>query len=179
MAVAEQHSQVVQCYDARSGACRTTIKAPAVPLALAHVPEQQSLLVACSDMTMSQWVLTGVNNRVTFKEKARWPTPDTIMCLCWAPAQRLAFSGSTSGVVHGWDIELREARMALEGHTDIVMAVLHIPYLDNVVSASLDRTVRVWDTYTRSVVIQVIEACRRCFLGERREETRRCRPVQF
>ncbi|EGB07395.1 hypothetical protein AURANDRAFT_27709, partial [Aureococcus anophagefferens] len=38
--------------------------------------------------------------------------------------------------------------MALHGHEDIIMEVLHIKYLDNIVSASLDTTVRVWDTYT-------------------------------
>ena len=33
--------------------------------------------------------------------------------------------------------------------------------------------------YTRRVEIQVLEAFRRYFLDKRREDTKRCRPVQF
>ncbi|KAK7242150.1 hypothetical protein SO694_00013011 [Aureococcus anophagefferens] len=150
LAVSEQHSNVVQLYDARDGGWQTSLKTNAVPLALSYVEPQQSLLVACSDMTMSQWLLTPdhVNNTARFKEKARWPTPDTLMCLTWADAQRYAYSGSTAGTIHAWDLAEREMKMALHGHEDIIMEVLHIKYLDNIVSASLDTTVRVWDTYT-------------------------------
>ena len=46
--------------------------------------------------------------------------------------------------------------MALDGHEDIVMDVLHLPYLDNVASASLDRTIRVWDPYTEMEATRLV-----------------------
>ena len=41
--------------------------------------------------------------------------------------------------------------MSLSGHRDIVLDVLHVPYLDTIVSGSLDRTVRVWDPFTEQM----------------------------
>ena len=68
--------------------------------------------------------------------------------MCWQPSHRLLYSGSVAGTVHAWDVEKREQRCCLEGHTDIVMQVLGVDYLDNIISASLDKTISIWDSYT-------------------------------
>jgi WD40 repeat protein len=52
-----------------------------------------------------------------------WPTPDTQLTMCWQPAHRLLYSGSVGGRVNAWDIEKREHKSCLEGHTDIVTQV--------------------------------------------------------
>lgn len=42
--------------------------------------------------------------------------------------------------------------VTLKGHTDIVMGMMVMSSLDNLVSASLDTAIRVWDTYTQKPV---------------------------
>lgn len=42
--------------------------------------------------------------------------------------------------------------VTLKGHTDIVMGMMVMSSLDNLVSASLDTSIRVWDTYTQKPV---------------------------
>ena len=153
LAVAEQHSAIVQFYDMASGSkkVKNDFRAASVPLAMTYVQEQQSLVLCCSDQSMAQWSLTPGHGGLKFSEKARWTTPDTIMCLAWSDGQRLAFGGCSNGDVEAWDLERRERASSLRGHTDIVLDVLHVPYLDTIVSGSLDRTVRVWDPFTEQM----------------------------
>lgn len=42
--------------------------------------------------------------------------------------------------------------VTLKGHSDIVMGMMVMSSLDNLVSASLDTSIRVWDTYTQKPV---------------------------
>lgn len=42
--------------------------------------------------------------------------------------------------------------VTLKGHSDIVMGMMVMRSLDNLVSASLDTSIRVWDTYTQKPV---------------------------
>lgn len=181
VAVTEQHSNVVQIYNARSGSWYASFKTKAVPLSLVYIEPQQSLLVACSDKTMTSQHISWdhVASIYRFKERARWPTPDTLMCMCWADSQQRVYSGNATGTIHSWQlsdrpanfmspatsgghagptkatakqggiVERPEVKFALEGHKDIVMDLLHMHALENIASASLDTTVRVWDTYTK------------------------------
>lgn len=52
----------------------------------------------------------------------------------------------------GWDIGERQEMVTLKGHSDIVMGMMVMSSLDNLVSASLDTSIRVWDTYTQKPV---------------------------
>ena len=70
------------------------------------------------------------------------------MTMCWQNSHRLLYSGSVGGRVHAWDVEKKEQRCCFEGHTDIVMDVLALDYLDSIVSASLDTHINIWDSYT-------------------------------
>ncbi|KAJ8600632.1 hypothetical protein CTAYLR_006915 [Chrysophaeum taylorii] len=152
LAVAEQHSAAIQLYRCRTGEWYASFRTTAVPLAVTYVQPQQALLVACSDVTCSYFSISWdlANRKHRFRERHRWPTPDTLMCMCWADSQRRVYSGNTAGIVHAWEPPPPSdtSAFSLRGHDDIVMDVLHIKTLDDLVSASLDTTVRVWDTYT-------------------------------
>lgn len=57
-----------------------------------------------------------------------------------------------SFLLSGWDIGERQEMVTLKGHSDIVMGMMVMQGLDNLVSASLDTSIRVWDTYTQKPV---------------------------
>jgi len=63
------------------------------------------------------------SRQLRYKQRSMWPTPDTQLTMCWQPAHRLLYSGSVGGRVNAWDIEKREHKSCLEGHTDIVTQV--------------------------------------------------------
>ena len=52
--VAEQHSPIVQFYDVTTGAKKEAWKfrAAAVPFAMTYIPEEQSLIMTCSDQSI-------------------------------------------------------------------------------------------------------------------------------
>ena len=62
--------------------------------------------------------------QLRYKQRSMWPTPDTQLAMCWQPAHRLLYSGSVGGRVNAWDVETRDQKSCLEGHTDIVTQVL-------------------------------------------------------
>ncbi|CAN0472996.1 unnamed protein product, partial [Ectocarpus sp. 12 AP-2014] len=74
------------------------------------------------------------------------------MSMCWSSSHRLLYSGTTAGSIQGWDIGERQEMVTLKGHSDIVMGMMVMSSLDNLVSASLDTSIRVWDTYTQKPV---------------------------
>jgi WD40 repeat protein len=155
-AVIENHSNVVSVYSAKSGALVANMKCKAMPLSMCYVEPLQSLVVTCADSTMVRFNMGEAHHKSRYKQKFLWPTPDTQLCTCWQPAHSLLYSGSIGGRVNAWDIETREQKCCLEGHTDIVMNVLSIDYLDNVVSGSLDTSICVWDTYTETLTSRLM-----------------------
>ena len=51
-------------------------------------------------------------------------------------------------LTHVFGAQERAEKAKFEGHEDIVMNMISMTGLNNIVSASLDTTVRIWDTYT-------------------------------
>lgn len=52
----------------------------------------------------------------------------------------------------GWDIDERQEMVTLKGHADIVTGMIVMRSLENLVSASLDTSIRIWDMYTQKPV---------------------------
>ena len=71
--------------------------------------------------------------------------PDVQTALCYASPYSMLYSGSSMGLLHTWDVKHGFETSCMAGHTDSVMDLLHVPTLDQLASASLDRTIRVWD----------------------------------
>ncbi|DBA00306.1 TPA: hypothetical protein N0F65_001501 [Lagenidium giganteum] len=85
-------------------------------------------------------------------------TPTSQNCLKWYPETSTLFSAGVSGIVYAWDAERMEERHHMGGevngrvltrsHDDIVLDLLSLPTLESLASASMDRTIRLWDVHT-------------------------------
>ena len=104
---------------------------------------------SCADSTMALWDLDPGSKQYSYI--TCWPTPHVQMSLAWSRQYTTLYSGSTTGLVHSWDIKSREETSCMAGHSDIVMDVVAIQQLDNVASASLDSTICMWDMCTGSL----------------------------
>ena len=119
-----------------------------MPLALCHVEAKNCLVTSCADMTLNAWNLDDPSAKRRYTLRNKWPTKHAMMSLTWVDAHELLYSGSTSGIISAFSLADRENKANLVGHNDIVMNMIATQGLNNVVSASLDTTVRIWDTYT-------------------------------
>jgi Prp8 binding protein len=64
----------------------------------------------------------------------------------------MVFSGSVDNQITGWDLRNLEPSMRLQGHTDTITGIRLSPDGTQMLSNSMDHTVRVWDVKPFSVV---------------------------
>ena len=142
----EHDSHLVSLYSARTGEVVKAINTGAAPMGLCHVPkvDGSSLLACCANSTMVR--IEGLHRDIV--RKTSWTTPDTQTSMCWQPLQRVLYSGSTSGKLYAWDIDKGVEKACYDDHTDIIMKLISVDHLGNIVTASLDTTVNLWDSFT-------------------------------
>ena len=85
---------------------------------------------------------------------------DTEKCTTIKDAQsRTLYSAGVSGAIYAWDPEKmeekyhlggpgRDNRIVKDSHRDMVLCLKSFPTLETLASASMDRTIRLWDTQT-------------------------------
>ena len=150
-ALSEEHKKVIWIYNARNGYGVTTIHLNALPLVMQHVPEQEMLIAACADMTM---VTMGLGNPARrYQIQHVIPTPGVQMSIASMPSKSIIYSGSDSGIVYSWKMGKTPSIIAtLPAHSDMVMNLLALKKSDNLITASLDTTIAVWDAYTNDEI---------------------------
>jgi len=163
-AMTEDHKNSIWFINARSGKLITTVRTDAVPLAMENIAEKDLLIATCADMTMIVVTLDDPMPSKKFQIQAVWPTAGAQMSLAWIASNQKLYSGSgsKSGLIYAWDIRrnksggLQGSTVAtLKGHEDIVMCLIGLTKLDNLVSASLDSKIGVWDTYTNTMILKL------------------------
>ena len=149
-AVIEAHSKFVSLYDSFNGNLVTNIYQNAVPLSLCHIESKRCLVASCADMTLNVWNLEDPHSKWRYSLRSKLPTKNAVMSLTWVEPHQLLYAGSYTGDIGAYDIfnESADVKAHFQGHSDIVMNMIAMQGLNNVVSASLDTTVRIWDTYT-------------------------------
>lgn len=147
-AVIEEHKKAISIYHASNGSHIATIQTDAVPLAI-EVMESNTIIAACSDLEIVTHQQLA-NKR--FQKQAAWATPEAQMCLAWMAPNETVYSGAISGNIYCWQTNDRSLLSTMPEHTDICMKLLALDQLDNLISASLDTTIGVWDTYTNNVI---------------------------
>jgi WD40 repeat protein len=151
--VLEEHSKDISIYYSLNGRHLTNIRTEAVPLAVDFAKETSTLFASCSNLQINMYQQLP-NKRFQFQGVI--PTTDTQMSLAWMPTNEILYSGSELGIINCWKPSEKSLIATMtSGHTDICMKLLALDQLDNLVSASMDTTIGVWDTYTNSVITKL------------------------
>jgi WD40 repeat protein len=151
--VLEEHSKDISIYYSLNGRHATNIRTEAVPLAIDFAKENSVLFASCSNLQINMYQQLP-NKRFQFQGSI--PTIDTQMSLAWMSTNEILYSGSELGVVNCWKPSDKSLLASMStGHNDICMKLLALDQLDNLVSASMDTTIGVWDTYTNSIITKL------------------------
>lgn len=108
-----------------------------------------------ADMTISTYSLDDPNPNRRYQHLSSWASPGVQMTLAYQQESKLLYSGATNGNIYSWKINERNLMSTLHGHSDIVMSLCNLPRLNNVASASLDKTICIWDSYTNERVLRL------------------------
>eukprot|EP00002_Diphylleia_rotans_P037435 TRINITY_DN8362_c0_g1_i11.p1 TRINITY_DN8362_c0_g1~~TRINITY_DN8362_c0_g1_i11.p1 ORF type:complete len:936 (-),score=118.62 TRINITY_DN8362_c0_g1_i11:247-3054(-) len=135
-------------------------------LTLMHtiVGPHENVPFICADYVADHGLLAAAstNNIITFWEigsfvpKRRIRTTYAQTSLCWDGKQRLLFSGSVRGSIHGWGIDTLQDKLMMTGHKDAVTEIVAPQQLGLLMTASLDSTVKVWDPASKAVKTNLV-----------------------
>ncbi|CEG37948.1 ef hand family protein [Plasmopara halstedii] len=152
VALVETCSPYLKFYNVNCELYRT-IKSPEGFVQCAeHLPKHNQYIVASSDLQFRFY------DDTTLKLTKCCHTPTSQNCLKWYPESFVLFSGGKSGIVQAWNAESMEEKHHMSGevhgqvlsrsHDDAVLDLLTLPTLESLASASMDRTIRLWDVHT-------------------------------
>ena len=149
-AAVEEHSSTVHIFSMRTGKHLNKFECEGFPIAIEYLPERNSVAVSASDSSITLFNVDDPVPSKRFVSQASWQAATVQMCLAWMPSNELLYSGGNDGMIYAWDVKEKNPHIVatMNGHTDIIMCLLALPDVDNLVSASLDTTICLWDTYT-------------------------------
>eukprot|EP00736_Rhodelphis_marinus_P002551 Rmarinus@m.8401 len=111
-----------------------------------HVPQHKRLFTSSVDCTFVTW------DDYSFAKRHQWGTVAAQMCFSVTRDASRMIGGGTDGSLCVWDLsEVDKVNMhqtKVEGHKDWVMAIGALEDRDWLCTASLDRTVKLWDRNT-------------------------------
>jgi WD40 repeat protein len=106
-------------------------------------------------MTISTYSLDDPNLTRRYKAVSTWATPGVQMAVTYMPKNDLLYSGATNGDIYSWKIKERSLHDTMTGHSDMVMGLVTLPKLNYMASASLDKTVSIWDAYSNRQLLKL------------------------
>eukprot|EP01038_Epipyxis_sp_PR26KG_P011209 gene11209-15040_t len=156
-AIVEDHKNAIFVFNARAAKLVATINTETAPIAIENISERDksTLVTSSADMTLSTYSLDDPNPKRRYCLQSSWTTPGVQMALAYSNDSRQLYSGGTNGSIYGWNVHERSLVTTLIGHTDIVMSLLILKKLDNIASASLDKTLGIWDSHTNEQILKL------------------------
>lgn len=131
----------VCCLDPQLGEARLL---GALPQAKAIAMSSDGLKVAVGSKLDGVWLWDASAGSA----QRRATGEDPIYCVRFSPDGTTLVAGGGSGTIYRWRIDSGARLDDLQGHTDLVLALVYSPIRPLLASASLDGTARLWDVAT-------------------------------
>jgi hypothetical protein len=158
-AAIEDHRNAIFIYNSRNGALVTTLTTDATPLAIENIEnventhEKNMLVCATTDMLLTFYTTDDPVPAKRYQRITQTPTIGTQMSLAYMPANEHLYTGGSNGNIYAYRIREKTLAATLKCHSDIVMKLLPLSAINNLIAASLDTSISVWDTYTHTELL--------------------------
>jgi WD40 repeat protein len=139
--VIERRSQVFKIYSSELRLMQIVRGHRGAVLAAADLGEHGMVATSSADGTIAFWEARRANS---FKLLYQWQLAHPQAAIYWSGES--LYTCESTGDVLKWNVDVAEVALRLVGHSDVALAVVELPRLDIVASASIDTTVRLWST---------------------------------
>ncbi|CAE8596044.1 unnamed protein product, partial [Polarella glacialis] len=102
-------------------------------------------LFSASQGTLGVWALKSTNTGCWGRKIGQLQSSNTPTCVAWAGSSREILAGYASGAVVAFDVDRNAASYALQAHQDEVTALLWLDGSRRLITASKDKTLKIWD----------------------------------
>ena len=142
----------VKLWNTRSGFCIITFSQHTASVSSVQFASQGQVLFSASlDGTVRAFDLVRYRNFRTFTS----PSPVQFSCLAVDPSGEVITAGSTDSFeVFLWSVQTGKLLDVLAGHEGPVNSLAFSPTTNILASGSWDKTVRVWDVFSRSHAVE-------------------------
>ncbi|KAF8483850.1 WD repeat protein [Russula ochroleuca] len=142
----------VKLWNTRSGFCIITFSQHTASVSAVQFASQGQVLFSASlDGTVRAFDLIRYRNFRTFTS----PSPVQFSCLAVDPSGEVIAAGSTDSFeVFLWSVQTGKLLDVLAGHEGPVSSLTFSPTTNVLASGSWDKTVRVWDVFSRSHTVE-------------------------
>ncbi|CCI44278.1 unnamed protein product [Albugo candida] len=155
IAITESTSPILKLYDTQCE-LQATIKSPhEFILCAEHLPRAQQYAISSSDLQIRFY------DDTSLRLVKGYHISTSQNCLQCYPESDTMYSAGASGIVYAWDTDTMEEKYRMGGekngralarsHDDAVLDLLNIPTLESLASASMDRSIRLWDVNTGKI----------------------------
>jgi WD40 repeat protein/transcriptional regulator with XRE-family HTH domain len=152
------HDTSIRIWDASNGRCLDVLHGHTEAVrCVRYSPDRQQLASGSHDGSIRLWSqpLHATDVPMSLSSQVLAGHTNWVWGLAFSPNGRILASGSDDGALRLWDIPDRQCINVLSGHTDDIHALAIGGQL--LVSASRDRTVRVWNLQGQS--IKTLQGC--------------------
>ncbi|KAI0302427.1 WD repeat protein [Multifurca ochricompacta] len=142
----------VKLWNTRSGFCVITFSQHTASVSAVQFASQGQVLFSASlDGTVRAFDLIRYRNFRTFTS----PSPVQFSCLAVDPSSEVITAGSTDSFeVFLWSVQTGKLLDVLAGHEGPISSLAFSPTTNILASGSWDKTVRVWNVFSRSHVVE-------------------------
>ena len=151
--VVEGSSPVLKIYNSECSLMHQ-LKAPhGHVLCATHVQKLKQYVLTSSDLSIS------FHDDTSHRLHKSFHSPVSQMCMAWDSPTNTLYSSGISGAIYAWDCEKmeekyhmggtgRDGRLMRDSHKDMVLGLSTLNNLETLASASMDKTIRLWDCST-------------------------------
>ena len=147
LVLCESPAPLVSIYRPKTVDCLHELKGhKAEVLALEHIEEAGCLVTSGADLALCWWDVASTT-APSWRLRQRASLQHSQLSLCWCASRGCLFTGGAEGMVCVWDVCALEVTHRLIGHEDAVTDMIIMRMRKELLAtASLDRTIRLWDT---------------------------------